>query len=306
MPLKMVVLAKQVPDTKHITGKVMKDDGTVNRAALPMVYNPEDLIALGLAVELRERYGGHVTVVTMGTPLAAAILRESLYRGADDAILLTDRRLAASDTLATSYALSLAVRRIGDVDLVLCGRQAIDGDTAQVGPQTAEKLGVPQLTYVTEVHWVENGRLEARRDWGDGYEVVRCPLPALLTVYSEEGEPPPAQAKRVLRWRHARTPSEVAVATRVELVPQKVASEEIERTTRERQEALAGRGLLLKEWAADNIGAEAGRVGKMGSPTMVREIESIVLRNTAYKNIEPTEAGLSDLIAELRRDRLIP
>jgi len=306
MALNMVVLAKQVPDTKHISGKVMKDDGTVNRAALPMVYNPEDLIALGLAVELRGRYGGRVTVITMGTPMAATILRDSLYRGADDAILLTDRRLAASDTLATSYALARAVEKLSPVDLVLCGRQAIDGDTAQVGPQTAEKLGIPQVTYVTAVNWVENGRLEAHRDFGDGYEVVRCPLPALLTVYSEEGEPPPAQAKRLLRWRHSRTPSEVAVETRVELAAQKLPVEELNQAIERRRADLAERGLLLQEWSAEAIGAEQDRIGKAGSPTMVKEIESIVLKNTAYKNIEPTEAGLQDLIAELRRDRLIP
>lgn len=306
MALKMVVLAKQVPDTKRISGKVMKEDGTVNRAALPMIYNPEDLSALGLAVRLRRRYGGHITVITMGTPMAAAILRESLIRGADDAVLLTDRRLAASDTLATSYALSLAVRKVGEVDLVLCGRQAIDGDTAQVGPQTAEKLGLPQVTYVAEVNWVADGRLEARRDFGDGYEVVRCPLPALLTVNGEFQEPPPPRAKQLLRWRHARTPSEVAVEVRVELARQGAGAEEIRRVTAERQEELRRRGLLLTEWSADDIGAEPDRIGKAGSPTMVKQIESIVLKRSAFKNIEPTEEGLRDLIAELRRDRLIP
>ena len=306
MVLKMVVLAKQVPDTKGISGKVMKDDGTVNRAALPMIYNPEDLSALGLAVRLRARYGGHITVISMGTPMAAAILRESLYRGADDAILLTDRRLAASDTLATSYALSLAVAKVGQVDLVLCGRQAIDGDTAQVGPQTAEKMGIPQLTYVADVAWVKDGRLEARRDWGDGYEVARCRLPALLTVSGEHQVPPPPRAKRLLRWRHARTPSEVAVKVRVALAPQKASAEEINDAIAQKRAELEERGLLLKEWSAEDIGADLGRIGKVGSPTMVKQIDSIVLKGSTYKNIEPTEEGLRDLIAELRRDRLIP
>ena len=306
MALKMVVLAKQVPDTKHISGKVMKEDGTVNRAALTMIYNPEDLSALGLAVRLRERYGGHVTVITMGTPMAAAILRESLIRGADDAVLLTDRRLAASDTLATSYALSLAVGKVGEVDLVLCGRQAIDGDTAQVGPQTAEKLDLPQVTYVAEVAWVRDGRFEARRDFGDGYEVVRCALPALLTVSGEHQEPPPPRVKRLLRWRYARTPSEAAVEVRVALARQKASPEELRLAIAERQEELRRRGLLLAEWSAEDIGAEPERIGKAGSSTMVKQIESIVLKRSAFKNIEPTEAGLRDLIAELRRDRLIP
>jgi len=305
MALKMVVLAKQVPDTKHISGKVMKDDGTVNRAALAMIYNPEDLSALGLAVKLRARYGGHITVISMGTPMAGDILRESLYRGADDAILLTDRRLAASDTLATSYALSLAVGKVGDVDLVLCGRQAIDGDTAQVGPQLAEKLGIPQVTYVADVAWVRDGRLQARREFGDGHEVVRCPLPALLTVSGEYQDPPPPRAKSLLRWRHARTPSEAAVDVRVTLAPQKAGAEEINQAIAQRQAELKQRGLLLEQWSADAVGAEPDRIGKAGSPTMVKQIESIVLKNSTFKNIEPTEAGLRDLIAELRRDRLI-
>jgi len=120
----------------------MKADGTVNRAALPTIFNPEDLHALEIALQVRDRFGGSVTVLTMGPPKAADVLRDCLFRGADRAILITDRRAAASDTLATSYILSQAVRTIGKYDLVFCGRQAIDGDTAQVGPQLAEKLGI--------------------------------------------------------------------------------------------------------------------------------------------------------------------
>jgi electron transfer flavoprotein beta subunit len=139
-----------VPDTKRITGEAMNDDGTVNRGSLPAIFNPEDLSALELALDIKDKYGGKVTVITMGLPAASAILRESLYRGADDAILITDRRCAASDTLATSYILSCAIKKL-DYDIVLCGRQAIDGDTAQVGPQLAEKLGITQITYVEEL-----------------------------------------------------------------------------------------------------------------------------------------------------------
>ena len=305
MQLKMVVLAKQVPDTKHISGKVMKEDGTVNRAALPMIFNPEDLSALGLAVRLRRRYGGHISLITMGAPMAGEVVREALYRGADDAVLLTDRRLAASDTLATSYALALAVQKLGPIDLVLCGRQAIDGDTAQVGPQLAEKLGIPQVTYVAEVNRVEDGRLEARRDFGDGYEVVRLSLPALLTVSGEHQEPSPPQAKRLLRWRHARTPSEVNIEVRTALARERPGAEVVAQAVRDRRAELESRGLLLTEWAAEDIGAEAERIGKAGSPTKVKEIESIVLKHSTYKNIQPTEEGLADLIEELRRDRLI-
>ena len=150
-PLRIVVLVKQVPDTANVTGEAMKEDGTINRAALPAVFNPEDLNALEEALQLKDRHGGRVTVITMGPPAAVAVLRESLYRGADEVILLTDKAFAGADTLATSYALAQAVRKVGAFDLVLCGRQAIDGDTAQVGPQTAEKLGVPQITCVSRI-----------------------------------------------------------------------------------------------------------------------------------------------------------
>ena len=149
--LRTVVLVKQVPDTANVTGEAMKEDGTINRSALPAVFNPEDLNALEEALKLKDSHGARVTVVTMGPPAAVQVLRESLYRGADEVILLTDRAFAGADTLATSYALSLAVEKLGGADLVLCGRQAIDGDTAQVGPQTAEKLGYPQITCVSRI-----------------------------------------------------------------------------------------------------------------------------------------------------------
>ena len=145
-----VVLVKQVPDTKRVTGQAMNDDGTVNRAALPAIFNPEDLNALELALDIKDQFGGTVTVMTMGLPTATDVLRAGLFRGADQAILVTDRRCAASDTLATSYILSCGVKKLNP-DIVLCGRQAIDGDTAQVGPQIAEKLDLAQITYVEDL-----------------------------------------------------------------------------------------------------------------------------------------------------------
>jgi electron transfer flavoprotein beta subunit len=156
-----IVLVKQVPDTKNITGEVMKGDGTMNRSALPAVFNPEDLNALEMALQVREQYGGRVTVLTMGPPQAAEVLREALYRGADQVILLSDRRFAGADTLATSYTLTCAIRKLGNYDLIFCGRQAIDGDTAQVGPQTAEKLGIPQITYAETVVNLEGDEIVA-------------------------------------------------------------------------------------------------------------------------------------------------
>jgi electron transfer flavoprotein beta subunit len=167
-----VVLIKQVPDTKRITGRVMNDDGTVKRSALPAIFNPEDLNALELALQIKDKFGGRVTVITMGLPAAAAILRDSLFRGADDAILITDTKCAASDTLATSYILSCAVKKI-DYDIVLCGRQAIDGDTAQVGPQLAEKLGITQITYVEELTKLNGKTITVRRNIGNGWQQVQ-------------------------------------------------------------------------------------------------------------------------------------
>ncbi|MCP4716296.1 MAG: electron transfer flavoprotein subunit beta/FixA family protein, partial [Deltaproteobacteria bacterium] len=156
MSLSIVVLIKQVPDTTAVTSKAMKADGTLNRAALPAVFNPEDLNALEMALQIRDNYGGSVWALSMGPPKAADILREALFRGVDRAVLITDRAFAAADTLATSYVLARAVQKIDAVDLVLCGRQAIDGNTAQVGPQLADKLGINQLTYVEKIEEIKN------------------------------------------------------------------------------------------------------------------------------------------------------
>lgn len=146
-----VVLIKQVPDTHNVTGEVMTADGTMNRNALPAIFNPEDLNALEMALSLKDQYGGRVSVVTMGPMQAVEVLRDALYRGADRVVLLSDRKFAGADTQATSYTLKCAIDKLGDFDLVFCGRQAIDGDTAQVGPQVAEKLGIPQITYAESI-----------------------------------------------------------------------------------------------------------------------------------------------------------
>ncbi|MDO4558307.1 MAG: electron transfer flavoprotein subunit beta/FixA family protein, partial [Planctomycetia bacterium] len=183
-----IVCVKQVPDTAKITADAMTPEGTVNRGVLPAIFNPEDLYALEAALDVKERFGGTVTVVSMGPPKAAAILRDSLYRGADRAILLTDRAAAGSDTLATGYILAKAIETIGNYDLVFCGRQAIDGDTAQVGPQCAEKLGIPQITYMEELLLLERGKVRIRRNHGSGWEVVESTLPALVTVITTPHE----------------------------------------------------------------------------------------------------------------------
>lgn len=248
MAYNCVVLIKQVPDTKRITGQAMNDDGTVNRAALPAIFNPEDLNALELALEIKEKFGGTVTAITMGLPSAAAVLRESLYHGADDAVLVTDRRCAASDTLATSYILSCAVKKL-NYDVVLCGRQAIDGDTAQVGPQLAEKLGITQITYVEKLVELENKTITARRNIGNGWQVVKAKLPVLLTVMDAANEPRVAAAKKLMKHKNALTAFEAE---------QKVKAENpgaepviIKSLAEKKCGELKAKGLLIKQWDLD-------------------------------------------------------
>jgi electron transfer flavoprotein alpha/beta subunit len=192
-----IVCVKQVPDTAHITGDAMKADGTVNRNALPAIINPDDLHALEAALAVREQHGGTVTVITMGPLGAAEALRDCLYRGADRAVLINDRRAAASDTLATSYILSQAVRKLGAYDLVFCGRQAIDGDTAQVGPQMAEKLGLVQITYLERFVELADRTARVRRNVGNGWEVLEARLPLLVTTLDTANDPRPPAARRV-------------------------------------------------------------------------------------------------------------
>jgi electron transfer flavoprotein beta subunit len=286
----ILVFVKQVPDTKNVTGEAMKPDGTVNRAALPAIFNPEDLNALELALELKDRYQAKVVVATMGLPAASAVLRDSLCRGADEAILLTDRAFAGADTLATSFSLSRLAKRLGKFDLILCGRQAIDGDTAQVGPQIAEKLNLPQICYVEEVLDMTENSIRARRSIEGGYEILEAPLPALMTVI-DANEPRPRNAARILKYRKAKTPSEFKAAG----VDEAGLAE------------LEAKGLVIKEWtAAGTIPEdEMNRIGKAGSPTNVKQIMSVVLTAGDYKNIEPSAEGVTALIHELIEDHTL-
>jgi electron transfer flavoprotein beta subunit len=267
----IVVCVKQVPDTANLTGRAMKEDGTVNRSALPAIFNPEDLNALELALRVREEHGGTVTALTMGLPMAA-----------DRAVLVTDRRAAASDTLATSYVLSCAVRTIGAADIVMCGRQAIDGDTAQIGPQLAEKLGIPQVTYVESIIEIGEGRIVARRGLEHGYEIVRAPMPVLLTVTDAAPEARPPSAKRLLRHRKCRAPAELG---------RDAAPEQIEE--------LRAKGRLIEQWDIDDIDCEEAACGAKGSPTRVKNVDSVQLFSTEHKRVEPTTEGLSELVEEL-------
>ena len=302
MGINCVVPVKQVPDTQRITGQVMNDDGTVNRAALPAIFNPEDLNALELAVHIKDRFGGHVTVVTMGLPAAAKVLRDALYRGADEAVLITDLRCAASDTLATSYILSCAVKRL-DYDIVLCGRQAIDGDTAQVGPQLAEKLGITQITYVEALEALQDKTITARRNLGNGWQLVKTTLPVLLTVTGETNDPRVGAARRMMKYKSARTPGEVEQAVKADN-PQAVKAELNELVAR-RCEALKAKGLLIEQWDLDDLEADLTWCGRSGSPTKVHRIQSVVLAAKESKDVEPTDEGLTDMIHELIQDKII-
>lgn len=306
-PLRIVVLVKQVPDTANVTGQTMKEDGTVNRAALPAIFNPEDLNALEEALRLREQHGGRVSVLTMGPPAAVQVLRESLYRGADEVVLLSDRRFAGADTLATSYALAQAIRRLGGVDLVFCGRQAIDGDTAQVGPQVAEKLGLPQITCVSsigDVHSAEpgagRGTVTATRSIEGGYETLRATLPALLTITSEANEPRPPSVKLVLTYKDV-----VAEAMPdyddSYLNPDDEAAEVCLIGSDGRPVCRA----RIVQWDAEAIGAEEGVIGLRGSPTRVKNIDSVILAQTEAHVVAPTASAVATLVAELVEEHIL-
>jgi electron transfer flavoprotein beta subunit len=298
-----VVCVKQVPDTANVTGEAMKADGTVNRAALPAIFNPEDLHALEAALRVRDIHGGTVTAISMGPPAACDILRDCLYRGADRVILVTDRRAAASDTLATSYILSRAVKALGKFDLVFCGRQAIDGDTAQVGPQMAEKLGIPQITYLEQIVELAGRSVRARRNVGNGWEVVECRLPVLMTVLDTANEPRPAAARRMMRYKRARTPAEI-VAEVAQSTPDAPADEQAAETAR-RVADLTSRKLLIEQWHLDDICADLAWCGMSGSPTKVHRIQSIVLKKEGYTEIPATQEGVRGMVHELIVDRTL-
>jgi electron transfer flavoprotein beta subunit len=298
-----IVCIKQVPDTANITGDAMKEDGTVNRAALPTIFNPEDLNALEAALDVREHFGGTVTAITMGPPAACEVLRECLYRGADRVILLTDRRAAASDTLATSYILSCAIRKIVRYDFVFCGRQAIDGDTAQVGPQLAEKLGIPQVTYYERLVELKDRVARVRRNVGNGWEIIEARVPMLLTVLDVANEPRPAAAKRVMRYKRAHTRDEVVKEVAAQMAATTDAQREAE--CARRVEALEGKKLLMEQWNLDDIKADLKWCGVSGSPTKVHRVQSIVLTKEGYTEIPPSPDGVKRMIHELIVDHTL-
>ena len=282
MGLRIIVLAKQVPDTRNVGKDAMKEDGTINRAVLPAIFNPEDLNALEQALRLKEAYPGTtISLLTMGPGRAAEIIREGLYRGADNGYLLTDRAFAGADTLATSYALSMAIRKIKDYDLIICGRQAIDGDTAQVGPQVAEKLGLSQITYAEEITKIDNGKVTVKRRLEKGIETVESKLPIVITVNGTAAECRPRNAKLVQKYKHAKTSTE-------------------RKETPGYEELYDARPYLnLAEWSVADVNADTALCGLSGSPTKVKKIENIVFQAKESVTLDSSDEAIDNLMKEL-------
>jgi electron transfer flavoprotein beta subunit len=281
--LKIIVLAKQVPDTRNVGKDAMKSDGTVNRTALPAIFNPEDLNALEQALRIKDKFPDTtITILTMGPGRAAEIIREAMYRGADNGYLVTDRKFAGSDTLATSYVISLAVKKLSPYHIVIAGRQAIDGDTAQVGPQVAEKLGIPQITYAEEILSVTNKEITVKRRLERGVETVSAPMPVVITVHSSAPECRSRHAKYTIKYKHARSLSELQDATEDYLQLQK------DRPY-----------LHIEEWGVEEIGADLKQLGLSGSPTKVKKIENVVFTGRDTMVLTQNDNDIEMLMKEL-------
>ena len=283
MSFNIIVLAKQVPDTRNVGKDAMKADGTVNRAVLPAIFNPEDLNALEQALQIKDSYPGtKITILTMGPGRAAEVIREGLYRGADDGVLLTDRAFAGADTLATSYALSMAIRKIADFDIIISGRQAIDGDTAQVGPQVAEKLGIPQVTYAETIESIEGRKIQIKRRLENGVETVSATLPILITVNGSAKACRPRNAKLLQKYKHAKTITERQIEN-IDYI-----------------DIYSERPYLnLTEWGVADVDADVALCGLSGSPTKVKRIENVSFQAKENKRLSDSDDDINELMKEL-------
>ena len=292
MALKIVVLAKQVPDTRNVGKDAMTPQGTVNRAALPAIFNPEDLNALEQALRLKDQFpGSTVSILTMGPPRATEVIREGLYRGADNGYLLTSRAFGGADTLATSYALATAIKKIGAYDIIIGGRQAIDGDTAQVGPQVAEKLGLTQITYAEEILKLDEKarRITVRRHIDGGVETVEGPLPIVITVNGSAAPCRPRNAKLVMKYKRAKVPMEMPAGSEVPYADQY-----------EKKPYLT-----INEWDEKAIEADIAQCGLAGSPTKVKTVENIVFQAKETKTLTGSDQDINALIQELLANHTI-
>jgi len=261
--MKIIVCIKQVPDTTEV--KINKETNTLIREGVASIINPFDLYAVEEGLRLREKYGGTVTVLSMGPPQVVDSLREALSMGVDEAVLLSDRAFAGADTLATSYTLARGVQKIGGFDLLICGKQAIDGDTAQVGPGLAEKLGVPHVTYVKKIHEIADGRITVERMTEEGSEKIRFPLPGLLTVVKEINEPRLPSLKGKMRAKKAEIPI----------------------------------------WSARDVEADGERTGLQGSPTWVMKIFAPELKSSGEILQGSLEEQVEKLVHKLRETKIV-
>ena len=260
--MEIVVCVKQVPDTTEV--KIDPVTNTLIRQGVPSIVNPFDKNALEAGLQLREKHGGKVTVISMGPPQAKDALKECLAMGADAAILISDRAFGGADTLATSYTLAEAIRKLGQVDVIICGKQAIDGDTAQVGPEIAEHLGIAQLTYVAKMS-IDGAAISAEREHEDGYQIMEAQLPVLLSVIkSAEYEPRFPSVRGTMKANRAEIPV----------------------------------------WTAADLQADEKKIGLQGSPTKVSKIFSpprrtqgvLIQKDTARESV----AMLLDKLSEAK------
>jgi len=259
----IIVCIKQVPATTEV--KINPQTNTLVREGIESIINPFDNYAIEESLRIRERLGGTVTVLSMGPPQAEKALRDALSLGCDDAILLSDRAFSGADTLATSYTLAQGIRKMGNFDLIICGKQAIDGDTAQVGPGVAENLGIPCVTYVKKIEELKEGYIKVERMMEEGYEILRSPLPVLLTVVKEINEPRLPSLKGMMKARKA----EITV------------------------------------WNAADLVCEMNRIGQPGSPTWVSKIFAPPPREGGEMLIGSAEEQAEKLIQKLREAMLI-
>ncbi|MFH1860456.1 MAG: electron transfer flavoprotein subunit beta/FixA family protein [bacterium] len=261
--MNIIVCIKQVPDTGSV--KIDPETNTLIRTGVPSVINPFDLNAVELGLSLRDEYGGKVNVITMGPPQAEEALRNTMAMGADNVYLLSDRAFAGADTLATSYTLSMAIKKIGDFDLILCGKQAIDGDTAQVGPELAEILGIPQVTNISKLVEVRDAAIVVEQELEDGCEIVEVERPCLLTVTKQINEPRIPSLKNSMRAKKAE----------------------------------------INVWKATDINADEARIGLKGSATQVVKIFEPPKRTDRRMLQGDVDEMVTELVTELKRRMVI-
>ena len=278
--MELLVCIKQVPDTSEI--KLDPETNNLIRTGLPSIVNPYDMHALEAALVVKDQIeGSRVTVVTMGPPQAEEALRQCLALGADDAVLVTDRAFGGADTLATSYVLAQTIRKMGHVDLVIGGRQAIDGDTAQVGPQVAQKLDIDQVTYVEQVEELDEKSVTVTRRIDGGVERVKAPLPVLLTVTGSAASCRPRNAKLMMKYKRALAPAE-----------QKADMPYAEEYARKPY-------LTITQWGAADIDADIAQCGLAGSPTKVKTVQNVVFATKESRTLTGSDADVEQLIVEL-------